>query len=186
MPVAKKTNKKKTTKSRRQPSTVTVNASTRSRNVSRSRAATVVTVGGRRGASDIAESKTTARSTKRKSGKDHGDLPTWGKLESKANRKIKSAPRRPFLDAVPTVRFALVLALVAAAFTLYVGHVHATQEVLAKTQQARKDNHRLHLKYNRVKGEYDGLTGPAAIHRRASVLGLIEDAAYGRTIIIDD
>ncbi len=184
MPVAKKTNKKKTTKSRREPSTVTVNASRRSRKASRSRSATVVTVGGR--ASRSAASESGSRSSKHKSGKDHGDLPSWGKLESKANRKVKTPPRQPLLDAVPTVRFALLLALVAGAFTLYVGHVHATQEVLANTQEARKANHRLHLKYNRVKGEYDGLTGPAAIHRRASMLGLIEDAAYGRTIIIDD
>ncbi|MDX1430459.1 MAG: hypothetical protein R3282_09230, partial [Rhodothermales bacterium] len=145
---------------------------------------TIVTVGGR--ASSITEDAVASTPKRRKSGKDHGALPSWSKLESKANRKVKSAPRAALLDAVPTVRFALILALVAAAFTLYVGHVHATQEVLAKTQEARKENHSLFLKYNRVKGEYDRLTGPGEIIRRARALGLVEDAAYGRTIVIED
>lgn len=184
MPVAKKTNKEKS-KSRRQPSTVTINAAPRARKTERSGKATIVTVGGR--ASSITEaSVSTTTSRKRKKGKDHGALPTWSKLESKANRKVKSAPRAPLLDAVPTVRFALILTFVAAAFTLYVGHVHATQEVLAKTQEARRANHSLFLKYNRVKGEYDRLTGPGEIVRRARALGLIEDAAYGRTVVIED
>lgn len=123
----------------------------------------------------------------RKSGKDHGALPTWRQLESKQNRKKKRhADGSPLLEAVSTVRFALILAGVATAFTLYVGHVHATQDLLANTEQAQKENHRLHLKYNRLKGDFDRLTGPARIHSRAHALGFVEDAAYARTIIVKD
>ena len=187
MPVAKKTSKKPTGKSGRQPTTVTINPSRRPTKAVRSRGATIVTAGGRLGTPVLPEEdslKPAKRS--RKSGKDHGSLPSWKQLESKVNRKVKALEGSPFFGAISTLRFALILTLVAAAFTVYVGHVHATQEVLALTQNARNENHRLHLKYNRVKGAFDRLTGPTEIHRRARALGFIEDAAYGQTVILED
>ncbi len=176
MPVALKTSRQNKSKSKRKPTTITVGARPKTARSTRPK---------------------TPRSTReqpsagkkirtRKSGKDHATLPTWKQLESKKNRRLKrdNAPS-PFLDAVSTLRFALILAAVAAAFTLYVGHVHATQDILAKTEAARKENHRLHLKYNRLKGDFDRMTGPAEIHRRANALGLVEDAAYGATITLN-
>ena len=73
----------------------------------------------------------------------------------------------------------------AAGFTIYVGHVHATQELLSTVQDMRQENLRLHLKYNRVKGHYDKMTGPETIHRRAQALGLREGFAFGSEIVID-
>ncbi len=67
-------------------------------------------------------------------------------------------------------------------FTLYVGHVQATQDVLADVQELRRENLRLHLRYNRVKGEFDRMTGPEVIYRRAKELGLEEGFAYGPAI----
>jgi hypothetical protein len=90
------------------------------------------------------------------------------------------------LDAISTSRFAALVLAIAAAFTLYVGHVHATQDVLAETQRARRENLRLHLKYNRLKGEFDRATGPATITLRARALGLEEGIQYGPTISIED
>lgn len=79
---------------------------------------------------------------------------------------------------------ALIL-VIAALFTLYVGHVHATQALLADLEGARRDNLRLHLKHNRLKGEFDRATGPAVIYERARALGLEEGVAYGPTIRIE-
>ncbi len=172
MPVAQKTTK---SNSKRKPTTIMVGARPKSASSSRPAASRPRT----------AAPASPKKARTRKSGKDHATLPSWKQLESKKNRRLKREATSPFLDAMSTVRFALILAAVAAAFTLYVGHVHATQEILAQTEAARKENHRLHLKYNRLKGEFDRMTGPAEIHRRANALGLIEDAAYGPTITLE-
>lgn len=86
------------------------------------------------------------------------------------------------MEKVSTVQFALLLLFVAASITLYVGHVHATQEVLSEMQQAKKENLRLHLKLNRLRGDFDRATGPAVVYQRAKEIGLEEGIAYGPTI----
>lgn len=173
MPVAQKTSRQRKTRSKRKPTTITMGVQPRSATRRRRSEAVAKPV------------RKAAPSRKRKSGKDHGALPSWRQLESKKNRRLKQDPTSPFLDAISTARFALLLAAVAAAFTLYVGHVHATQDLLARTEQVQKENHRLHLKYNRLKGDFDRMTGPAEIHRRARALGLVEDTEFGNTIVID-
>ncbi len=175
MPVALKTSSQNKSKSKRKPTTITVGGRPKTGKSTRAKAPR----------SRAEQPPTQNKKRTRKSGKDHATLPSWKQLESKKNRRIKrdSGPS-PFLGAVSTLRFALVLAAIATAFTLYVGHVHATHDILAKTEAARKENHRLHLKYNRLKGDFDRMTGPAEIHRRANALGFVEDAAYGATITL--
>jgi len=76
----------------------------------------------------------------------------------------------------------LVLLALATVFTLFIGHVHATQDLLDELQQARRENLRLHLQHNRLKGEFDQATGPSVIYERAGAMGLEEGIAYGPTI----
>jgi len=174
MPVAHRTSHQRKSSSKRKPTTITVGA----RPASRARTHPTAS---REPDEDSARKKTRTR----KSGKDHSTLPSWKQLESKKNRRRKQDVGSPLLGAVSTVRFVVLLAAIGGAFTLYVGHVHATQSIVAKTEQARKLNHQLHLKYNRLKGEFDRMTGPAEIHRRAYALGLVEDATYGSTITVN-
>lgn len=95
-------------------------------------------------------------------------------------------PRRvSSLDAVSTLRFALLVLAVATAFTFYVGHVHDMQELLVDLQYEQRENLRLHLKYNRLKGDFDRATGPAIIYERARAMGLQEGIEYGPTIVIE-
>jgi len=84
------------------------------------------------------------------------------------------------------VRFAALLLGLAVLFTLYVGHVHATQQVLMDVQTARQANHTLHLKHNRLKGEFDHATGPSVIYERARALGLQETVPAGRNVVVND
>ncbi len=93
-----------------------------------------------------------------------------------ADRKEEIEKRTPRLTPART---ALLILAVAAAFTLYIGHVHATQELLSEVQTAQREHLRLNLKYNRLKGEFDRATGPAMIYERARALGLEEGIAYG-------
>lgn len=131
--------------------------------------------------------KKTKRAPKRT--RRSGGVPGWGDLSRK---KKQSAGRRAmrqgavFLENVSTVRFALVVALVAALSTAYVAHVHATQDLYVALQQERAENQRLHLKHERLRSEFDRATGPAVVYERAPQLGLEEDVAYGPTITIDE
>ena len=118
----------------------------------------------------------------------HGTaLPGWSDLRRSHARTLAgggggeaaaaggSAPRRAatgFLLRVETIPFALVVLSLAALFVAYVGHVHATQELVSEVQAARRTNRMLHLKHNRLRGDYDRATGPAVIHERARALGL--------------
>ncbi|MEX0600480.1 MAG: hypothetical protein WD021_02820 [Rhodothermales bacterium] len=85
-----------------------------------------------------------------------------------------------------TTRFTLLVSGLALLFTVYIGHVHATQNLLNELQQERRENLRLHLKYNRLKGDFDEMVGPSVIYQRARSLGLVEDPAFGPSIEVDN
>ncbi|NND70921.1 MAG: hypothetical protein HKN43_05025 [Rhodothermales bacterium] len=144
---------------------------------------------GRRSMANVkpaAQPKKEVNSFIRRGASDHGALPTWKELEHRQNRRLQKGPRSNlFLETVSTAKVALLIIILAAGFTAYVGHVHATQELLATVQDMREENMRLHLKHNRIKGQYDKLTGPETIHRRAQELGLREGFAFGNEVIID-
>ena len=114
----------------------------------------------------------------------YATLPSWDDLISK-NERRSGRDRYRSLDAVPTRRFALLILFVASLFTLYVGHVHATQEILADVQDLRRENLRLHLEYNRLKSDFDRQVGPAVLYERARILGLEEGIVYGPTIRLE-
>ena len=110
-------------------------------------------------------------------------LPGWSELAGAENARVpKRTKTHTVLDAVPTVRFAAFILALAAAFTLYVGHVHASQELLTDIQRLQRENLNLHLKHNRLKGAFDEITSPGQIYRRARALGLTEATTYGPTI----
>ncbi len=132
-----------------------------------------------------------ARSAKRggrKTTASANGLPSWSDLASKkgaAARRAK-APKRGLVEGVPTLRFALYVVLACALLTLYVGHVYATQALAAEVQQLERENHRLVLKHNRLRGEFDRMTSPSVILNRAEALGLDTGSAYGPTISLTE
>lgn len=115
----------------------------------------------------------------------HGTaLPGWTDLEP-SNRRRRAEGGGSFLERVSTTRFALVILALGAAFTLYVGHVHSTTDLLNDLQAARAENQQLHLKHNRLQGEFDRRTGPSVIYERARDMGLRASVSYGPPITID-
>ena len=124
----------------------------------------------------------TGRGTRRKSNSD--TLPGWTDLTGANHRSGSRGAGGTFLERVSTTRFAVLIVGIAVLFTLYVGHVHATQDLLAQVQQERRENLRLHLKHNRLKGEFDRMVGPSVIYDRAHELGLVEDPDFGPAIQI--
>jgi hypothetical protein len=113
------------------------------------------------------------------------DFPNWRDLAT-SNERVPSRSRlSTHIDNVSTVRFGLLLLAVALVFTLYVGHVYATQDALADVQRARRENLQLHLRLNQLKGDFDRATGPAVVYLRARATGLEEGIEYGPTIEIE-
>lgn len=113
-------------------------------------------------------------------------LPGWSDLAGKKNASTKKKNTKGvkpgLVDGVPTLRFAVLLVTACALFTLYVGHIYATQALVADVQTLRKDNLRLVLKHNRLRGEFDHMTSPTVILDRAAELGLAPSAAYASII----
>jgi hypothetical protein len=112
----------------------------------------------------------------------YSGLPNWKDLSTGNERAL--TPKGVRVASVSTLRFGVMMLVLAGLFTAYVGHVNATQDVLAEMQFERRENLRLHLKYNRVKGEYDRMTGPSVIYERARRIGLEEGYSYGPSILI--
>ena len=102
--------------------------------------------------------------------------------DRKADRQPDRAPaadRMRAFDAVPSLRFGLLVLLACLTGTLFVAHVYATRATLADLQDARRENEQLRLAGQRLRGEFDRMTGPDAVMPRAAALGLEEGVAYG-------
>lgn len=84
------------------------------------------------------------------------------------------SPKPRVLARISTLRFGLVVFAIAAAFTIYIGHVYQSQDLLDEINLQRQENVRLHLQHNRALAEYNAATGPSVIYRRAQTLGLQE------------
>lgn len=113
---------------------------------------------------------------------------SWAELAGKAPaadaRRKERAPG--FVDAYSTLRFGLILALACAAVTLFVGHLYSSQALVQEVQELRRDQLRLALQHNRLRGEFDRMTAPAVILQRAEGLGLRTSGEYAPTIIVAD
>jgi len=113
------------------------------------------------------------------------DLPSWRDLATSNQRAPGPSRLGTLIEKVSTVRFGLLVLAIAAVFTLYVGHVYATQDVLVELQQMRRENLRLHLKHNQLKSAFDRATGPSVVYQRAWAMGLEDGIEYGPTIEIE-
>ena len=157
---------------------------------------------GRRSArkpSRTAQTSTNRRSTHSRLLAPSTGLPGWNDLGvsdngtvRKTNKRKRSrhstrrASRLRVLDVAPSLRFAVWTLIACIAVTLYVGHVYATQSTLANLQSARRENLRLRLTQDRLRGAFDRMTGPRLVMDRAGALGLEESAAYGPVINVNN
>ena len=82
------------------------------------------------------------------------------------------SPKPRVLARISTLRFGLMVFAIAAAFTIYIGHVYQSQDLLDEINIQSRENVRLHLQHNQTLAEYHAATGPSVIYRRAQTLGL--------------
>ena len=111
---------------------------------------------------------------------------SWNDLVT-ANDKKKSAHSESdtFLNTLSTARFAAILLSILTLFTLYVGHVLTSQDLLKNVQTMQRENQTLTLRLNQLLSEQEEMTGPADMFDRARALGLSERIARGKTIYLD-
>ncbi len=112
-------------------------------------------------------------------------VPGWDALSKSVPRRSRRTEREE-QPRLTTARFTLWLTGLALGATLYVGHVHATQQLFETLHAAKKENLRLHLTLDQLKGELDRTAGPAVLYPKARRLGLKEGFAFGPTIHIHD
>ena len=109
-------------------------------------------------------------------------LPEWTDLSTGKNKRKKANRVRKQVDSmlsgVSTSQFVLVLLIAAVGLGFYVSHVFATRDTLSLLEQQRRDNLRLELQYNQLKGQLDKKISPNAVYRRARELGLQEGLAF--------
>lgn len=94
------------------------------------------------------------------------------RTQEEAQQSIRFPASATTKPSYTTFVAVLVLGL---ALVLYVGHVHATDALLAKKQRLERERRALQLEYNRVKGLYDQMTSPTVIYEQAQSLGLLSD-----------
>jgi hypothetical protein len=111
------------------------------------------------------------------------DFPGWKDLADGNQKDFAGRQEEGRLAGIPTLRMAGFIALFAAVTTVYVGHVHATQQLADRVQALSRENLTLHLHYNQVKGRYDQATAPSVISSRARLLGLTESVPNGFPIL---
>ena len=96
---------------------------------------------------------------------------------------VDETAKEPSIVArVSTVRFAVMVFVIAGLITFYIGHVYKSQDLLNELQVERRENLRLHLQHNSLLGRYNEAIGPSVIYGRAPDVGLQEGFDYAATI----
>ncbi len=113
-----------------------------------------------------------------------GGLPNWADLEAGDGKSSRAPEWSGAFATVPILRLVVVILSIAAVFTVYVGHVHATTDLLTEVDRLRSENLELHLDRNLVKGSFDRASGPGVIATRARALGLVEVVPTGSPVTI--
>lgn len=114
-----------------------------------------------------------------------GTLPSWNDL---ADSHVIQQNARPEVDhwfgAISTARFVVIILALATVFTLYVGHVFATQDLLTEVQQLRNEQLALQMTQDKLEGELHHVTGPEEIFAAAGELGLSDRVHRGTPIVL--
>lgn len=90
----------------------------------------------------------------------------------------EAAAKPKVIARISTLRFGLVIFIIAGLLTLYIGHVHSSQDLLAELNTLNRENVRLHLQHNRLVADYNASIGPSVIHQRVPALGLQRGFEY--------
>lgn len=135
------------------------------------------------------EAKASARTARPKRVATPPDHPLvgWAALAGKPTHG--SARKRParssVVDAIPTLRFAVLVLIACGALVMYVGHLYASQALVEEVQALQREQSRLVLQQNRLRGEFDRATEPTIILDRAAALGLRPANGYAPTLIME-
>jgi len=74
--------------------------------------------------------------------------------------------------------------MIGIAGSLYLTHVFQTQNTLQEVQELRRDYERAHRIHTDVRRNYDRMTGPAEVYRRAESMGMVSGGAMDPVILV--
>jgi hypothetical protein len=110
----------------------------------------------------------------------------WNDLVTSNDKKKSAHPEaETFLGTLSTARFAAVLLSILTLFTLYVGHVLTTQDLMKDVQSMLRESQTMSLRLNQLRAEEEEVTGPATFFDKARALGLEERIPKGKPIVLN-
>ncbi len=94
----------------------------------------------------------------------------------------ETTPKTRVIARIPTLYFGMVIFFIAGVLTIYIGHIHRTQDLLGEISIQRRENVRLHLQHNRLVADFNASIGPSVIYERGADLGLQRGHEFAGTI----
>ncbi len=108
--------------------------------------------------------------------KSHGSFKKPGPAKGKNSKQTLWSPWKLILFSV----------MAGIAGLLYLTHVFQTQDMLREVQELRRDYERTHRIYVDTRRNYERVTGPAEVYRRAESAGMISGGAMDPVIILPE
>ena len=90
----------------------------------------------------------------------------------------------PINERVKAWKMILLIVMIGVAGLFYVNHIFQTQEILSEVSSLERDYERVRRIHADRKFQFERLTGPAEVYRRASEQGLIHGGAAEGVIIV--
>lgn len=112
-----------------------------------------------------------------------GSTPVNGKQNRRNRPKTRTGRKKLLWSPTRLILFSLAMGL---AGTLYLTHVFQTQGILREVQQLRREYERVARVHADVRRNYDRMTGPAEVYRRAGSLGMVSGGAADPVIMRED
>lgn len=98
-------------------------------------------------------------------------------------KQKKSQKKKSFWSPWRLILISVVIGIVG---LFYLTHVFHTQNTLQEVQQLRRQHERAERLHNEARRNYDRMTGPTEVYRRAESLGMVSGGAGDPVIIIRD
>ncbi len=112
----------------------------------------------------------------------NGNKTSNGKPRSNGKRKKRSGRSR-FWSPWKLIMYSVLFGVLG---FLYLTHVFQTQSTLREVQQLRRDYERAERLHTDARRNYDRMTGPAEVYRRAESLGMVSGGAVDPVITINN
>jgi hypothetical protein len=111
--------------------------------------------------------------------------PSWKELAQKGSMVEQETPILEPIARYQTLKFAAALLSLVVIGTFYVRHINTTEKVYKEYRILSQQNTVLRLEKDRLTAEYNRISSPQAVLKKATALGLREGYKFEQTITVD-